>query len=392
MALVDLTQLDSPSDQPFVDLPAGLVDELIDNTGAIGSRVLEGFEHLRETRSALRAGLDDRKILGAEGDLPRAEPATVAAVDGSYAVDRLLTTGLCVCAAVGVEGLTPPHESRVWPDPKHRTFVTEESHSEETATVLRAVMVGYELELAEAAPHSVVMLDGTLALPIIYFNQAFDKAASAPQRKVASCFLERALPFLEAYEQMLTSPRSDKYYIGLPKYSTKSEVGTALAWPAAYDDGGLLRLLLQAGEYTKPMQLEKPPSPWHLSLKGLDGSQLDRAGEVVERIQAAMSNLWTCYYRPRSWLPAVRIEMAASIAGNQQQLANVLGGVKDQCAAPVMMEPYPIYMADRMVKSISTALPAIRQVVTQQACETYGGDVGEVFFGLHSYRSEAGAA
>lgn len=56
-----------------------------------------------------------------------------------------------------------------------------------------------------------------------------------------------------------------------------------------------------------------------------------------------------------------------------------------------MMEPYPIYMADRMVKSVATALPAIRQIVTQQACDNYAGDVSEVFFGLHSYRSEAGA-
>lgn len=385
-----MTQIDQPSSQPFVDLPAGLVDDLIDNTKAIGSRVLEGFEHLRENRADLRARLEDCRILGFEGDLPNAEPATVAAVDGSYAVDRLLTTDLCVCAAVGIEGLTPPTEDRVWPDPKHRTFVTEESHHEDTATVLRALMLGYELELARAAPHAIVMLDGTLTLPIIYFNQAFERAAGNASSKVGSGFLEASLGFLESYEQMLTSPRSDKYYIGLPKYSTKREVGTNLDWPSSYDDRGLLSLLLRAGEYTKPLQLEKPSSPWHLSVKGVEGEPGRSVSEVAERIGAAVSGLWTCYYRPRSWLPAIRIEMAAAIAGNQQQLANVLRGVKDQCAAPGMMEPYPIYMADRMVKSISTALPAIRQVVTQRACESYDGDVGEVFFGLHSYRSEAG--
>ncbi|HEU4738595.1 MAG TPA: DNA double-strand break repair nuclease NurA [Solirubrobacterales bacterium] len=385
-----MTSPDHISAQPFVDLPASLVDELIESTSAIGNRVLEGFEDLRLNRADLRSQMEAKQILGFEGDLPNAESATVAAVDGSYAVDRLLTTDLCVCAAVGIEGLTPPHEPRVWPDPKHRTFVTEEGHDEDTATVLRAIMLGYELALACAAPHTVVMLDGTLTLPIIYFNQAFERAAQHPSQKVSERFLEESLRFLDSYEQMVTSPRSDKYYIGLPKYSTKREIGATLGWPVAYDDRGLLSILLRAGEYTKPLELEKPSSPWHLSVKGVEGKEGDRATQIAGRIEAAVSNLWTCYYRPRSWLPAIRIEMAANIAGNPQQLANVLNGLKEQCAAPGMMEPYPIYLADRMVKSVSTALPAIRQVVTQQACDLYEGDVGEVFFGLHSYRSEAG--
>jgi hypothetical protein len=240
MAFVAVTELGLPTSQPFVDLPAGLVDELIDSTGAIGSRVLAGFEELRTRRGELRDQLEGDGILDFEGDLPDAEPATVVAVDGSYAVDRLLTTDLCVCAAVGIEGLTPPTETRSWPDPRHRTFVTEEAHDEDTATVLRAVMIGHELELARLAPHSIVMLDGTLTLPIIYFNQAFERAASSPQRRVSQRFLSSAPEFLEAYEQMLTSPRSDKYYVGLPKYSTKREIGTKLGWPPAYDDRALL--------------------------------------------------------------------------------------------------------------------------------------------------------
>lgn len=36
-----MTELGLPTTQPFTDLPAGLVDELIDSTGAIGTRVLE---------------------------------------------------------------------------------------------------------------------------------------------------------------------------------------------------------------------------------------------------------------------------------------------------------------------------------------------------------------
>lgn len=44
-----------------------------------------------------------------------------------------------------------------------------------------------------------------------------------------------------------------------------------------------------------------------------------------------------------------------------------------------------------MVKALARAIPAFRQVATQQVSERYEGEVGEVFFGMHGYRSESGA-
>ena len=55
-----------------------------------------------------------------------------------------------------------------------------------------------------------------------------------------------------------------------------------------------------------------------------------------------------------------------------------------------MLEPYPIYMADRMVKAVARAVPAFRQITTQRISEQYKGSVDEVFFAMHSYRSETG--
>ena len=56
-----------------------------------------------------------------------------------------------------------------------------------------------------------------------------------------------------------------------------------------------------------------------------------------------------------------------------------------------MLEPYPLYLADRTVKALARALPAFRQVTTQRIAEKHEGDVGEVFFAMHGYRSETGA-
>lgn len=55
-----------------------------------------------------------------------------------------------------------------------------------------------------------------------------------------------------------------------------------------------------------------------------------------------------------------------------------------------MLEPYPVYLADRMVKSLTRAIPAFRQITTQRISERYTGDIAEVFFAMNGYRSETG--
>ena len=90
------------------------------------------------------------------------------------------------------------------------------------------------------------------------------------------------------------------------------------------------------------------------------------------------------------WLPALRVEVSKGIGVNSHRLATVVQGLKQQCATPSMLEPYPIYLADRMVKALARAVPAFRQVTTQRISEHYKGDIGEVFFAMHGYRSDSG--
>jgi len=54
------------------------------------------------------------------------------------------------------------------------------------------------------------------------------------------------------------------------------------------------------------------------------------------------------------------------------------------------MEPYPLYMADRMVKHLAKSVPAFRQIASQRLAENYQGDIGEIFISLHGYRTESG--
>jgi hypothetical protein len=382
------------SESPFADLPAAMVEEVLEQTSLASELLIETFHQVKDQRAVRRKQLLDARVIVNESKYGYPPLPTTCATDGSYAVERLLTTDLAAAAAVAVEGLTPPSEKRYWDQPRHSTFVRAEVHHTDTTTVLRAVMLGNELLLATRAPHDLVMLDATLTLPIIYFNQALNKAPVTTFLHCSREFLMHCVDYLEAYLAILQSQRTDKNYAALPKYSTRREIGQEMNWPGEYDDRGILTLLLQPGELTEPRNLEEPDGEWHLntSLKSdlISEKQRKQANELAAEIIAQIKEIRVFYYKPQEWLPALRVEASQNIVTNHHRLASVLHGIKHQCATPAMLEPYPLYLADRTVKALARSVPAFRQVTTQRISERYAGDIGEVFFAMHGYRSEAG--
>lgn len=376
---------------PFVDLPALLVEEVLEKASAVGNELCETLRRLKEERARYRQILLDRRLILHESSFGYPPLPTTCGVDGSYAIERLLTADLTAAAAVAVEGLTPPSEKRHWEQPHHLTFVVSEVHHAETATILRAVMVGNELVLAMKAPHDLILLDGTLTLPIIYFNQALNQTQQASELRCTQEFLDHWEDYLEAYLTVLRAGRSDKNYVSLPKYSTRREIGRSLNWSGEHDDRGFLTLLLQAGELTRPLPLEQPEREWHMNWRGVSDRQ-ERARELATEIVDALGQVFVFYYKPHAWLPAIRAEVAREIATNSYRLGTVIQGLKHQCATAAMLEPYPIYLADRTVKALARAIPSFRQVATQRISQRYEGDIGEVFFAMHGYRSEMGGS
>jgi len=378
-------------ERPFGELPAALVDEVLKRTEDLSQKLLGDFEQLRTRRQEWREGLNRAGLLHRDVEVPYMPIPTTCGVDGSYAVERLLASDLVAAAAVAVEGLTPPSETRHWPEPRHQVWVETEAHETETDTILRALMIGMELELASRAPHEVVFLDGSLTTPLIYFNQALNKSRDVLHLHTTARFLERVPLVLKAYSKVLASTRSDRCWLAVPKYTTRREIGQEMGWPDTHDDRGLLSFLLEPGEYTSPKVLQQPSEPWHLNLVPLASATRQTAECIANEIVASLSEIQVVYYRPYPWLPALRLEMSRAVAENQARLATVLHGVRHQCGTPAVMEPYPLYMADRMVKQLPKAVPTFRQVTSQHIAENYQGNIGEVFLGLHGYRTESGA-
>lgn len=378
------------AERPFGELPSALVDEMLKRTENLGQKLLYDFEQVRARRDEWREGLKRAGMLRRDADVPYVPIPTTCGIDGSYAVERLLTSDLVVAAAVAVEGVTPPSDARHWPEPRHQVWVETEAHEAETSTVLRALMIGMELELASRAPHEIVFLDGSLTTPLIYFNQALNTSREIPHLQTTMHFLERASSMLEAYLAVLSSNRSDRCWLAVPKYTTRREIGRVMGWPDSHDDRGLLSFLLEPGKYTMPSALQQPPEPWHLNTEPLAVTGSRTIANIADQVVSALGEIHVIYYRPYPWLPALRLEMSRAIAQNTARLAMVLHGVRHQCGAPAVMEPFPLYLADRMVKHVPKAIPTVRQVTSQHIAETYQGDVDDIFFGLHGYRTESG--
>ena len=377
-------------ERPFAELPAALVEEVLERTHEVGNRLMVGFEDLRSQRDARREQLMQSGLLTRESDLEYVPIPTACGVDGSYAVERLLATDLVAAAAVAMEGLTPPSEVRFWPEPRHQVLIETEAHDADSRTIVRALMMGMELALAVQAPHDVVFIDGSLTTRLIFFNQALNQVAESMHLGVSQRLVEGMEGFLSCYRTILRSQRTDKSWIGSPKYTTRREIGKRLGWPESQDDRAMLTGILLPGEMTRPIPLEPPAQPWHINTSPLGNSRAGEVRALAAEVLARIVDIRVLYYRPYSWLPALRLETSRAVAETPGRLASLVHAVRHQCGAAAIKEPYPLYMADRMVKSLAAAIPTFRQVTSQRMAETYQGDVADVLLGLHGYRSESG--
>src|SRR5204863_10210813 len=83
---------------PFLDLPGALVEEVLQRTREVGHGLLDSFERIRNDRQIFREQLRSSGLLCRDSELEYPHIPTSCGVDGSYAVERLLTTDLATCA------------------------------------------------------------------------------------------------------------------------------------------------------------------------------------------------------------------------------------------------------------------------------------------------------
>jgi hypothetical protein len=373
-------------EQPFAELPEALVEEMLSKSEMVGENLYSAFKEIQENKEKIRRQLQDKNILKKDSEVGYPGIPTTCGVDGSYVVERLLATDFAACAAVATEGVTPPSEKRHWEKPHHRVLIHPEKHDPDTGTVIRGIMMEMELELAAKAPHDVVFLDGSFTTPLIFMNQAINKVLESDETIIGKNLIGKFGDFLDLYKIVLEAARTDKLWVSMPKYTTRRELGKKLSWPPHYDDRAILTTILSPDEFTTPIPLDQPLQPWHLRLPYND-KKLER---LISEVLSGIERLYVIHYKPHNWTPALRIEIASSIATNNSRIALLLQGIKYQCGTPSIIEPYPLYMADRMVKHLGSAIPAFRQTATRRMTELHRGDIGDIIFSMHGYRTESG--
>jgi hypothetical protein len=369
--------------EAFADLPDALVQDLLAKTTAVAEGVSRNLESLRDARGSMRAEAERRGWIRRKADLDVPREPSVVGIDGSYQLHRLTAVDLCAAASVAVEG-TSKEARRHWEMPHHRMWVECLGHSKNTTNTLRGLMISMELDLAAKAPHDLVLLDGSFIVLLIYLNQGLTSVGQAPQ-VLREEFQRRwhEENVLDRFVGLLASDRT----VAVPKYSSRNELAALLnnADLAETDGKTLATLILSPGEYTAPVPI------YHFG--GEDQEYHLPKGTCPEATQQTvnqhLADMRVIFFRPFGWAPAIRLELPRPIATGLPRLSLVLHGIERQYFSPAVIEPYPLFLADRMVKSLGAGVAVIEQAVAQHVVGQ-SADVETTLLCLQNYRTEGG--
>ncbi len=208
-------------------------------------------------------------------------------VDGAYVVERLLGTDLLFSCALITEGLFSKSQKEIFPSPpqspslptadNYEVFVYPEKHDAENAILARAIMLQMEINLAASSPYDVTYMDGSLTTALIHMYKAVnlikgENAEAVVDDNYDSSFVSKKIKsefegFLASYKKILLGDGAccNKFWVGVPKYTSRNDIGKDHNWPAVYDDRAILTIVLEPGEYTTPI-LFTDDEAWHSNL------------------------------------------------------------------------------------------------------------------------------
>ena len=395
MFKVDQSRSESPSST--LEIPASLMQKILDKTNDVGAVINESISNIQRNKEKYRSEIKD--LLCHEKIVERMD-LTVCGIDGSYIVERLLGTDLLFSCALFTEGIfsklgqqDQQQQQSISSLDNYGVFVHPEKHDEENALLARAIMLQMEIKLASSAPFDVIYIDGSLTTALIHMYKAVNMIKdndSLGSKKIKDDFEE----FLSNYKKILLGEsdndkdhysNNNKIWLGIPKYTSRNDIGQRLNWPSVYDDRAILTMVLETGEYTKPLLFTNEEG-WHHNLPYQNDTLEELMGDVIYGIR----KLHVVYYKPHPWSPAIRIELPFYIAEDKNKLEILLHNIKCQCEIPSIMEPFPLYMADRIAKKISPAISAYKQIIINQLINEPGQHEKDILFMMHSYRTESG--
>ncbi|SRR6266487_91254 len=379
-------------------LPEAMVAEMLKKHADVVNSLGNQLREVSLAKQSIRQKLEELGLVRNVNDiLGQRSYTTTVGIDGSFVVIKQLSLDTVAVAAVAVEGLVPPKETRHWEKPQHIVNIFPVPHNSENARLCRGMMFSYELQLANKAPHSVVFLDGSLTSQLIGVGQSlsaikeFEASGDLSAAELTGLIEERLEMTFKNYLNVLESPQVDRMFVGVPKYSSRNEVilrlikgGLRHTILTRLNDKGLLSTVLKAGEVVGPVPLTRDTDRWHLS--GVPA----KYHPLRDKITKAIEDLCVLYFKPSPAHPALRLEISKEAASNEHRLSSLLDALLDQARIAGVIEPYPIHIADMFVKQVHGALAELRDAALSDLVAMEGTSFSDVFLSLQNYRTEGG--
>ena len=346
----------------FGNLPDVMVQALLERSSEVSDALTDRVNELAEQQRSLRERAEAEGIIIKLPDsVPDAEGKTVVAVDGSATVERMAGTDVYAAAAVRVAGYgaevgTKPEKSKV---SMHQ--VEGLAHG---ARINQALMVMHECKLILESPADLVLVDGTIFTMILNVGIGLEEADDKhdPLSLALKCHWFGDRCDAEGLRDAIPSLLVAKRIASIPKRSTAAnefESFTAIFKGEYANMSGIAtaNLILKAGEYTKPLDLPTPR---------LFRGNAPMSSQYRADLNVLLEELQVVYFRPHEWSPAYRIELAPRVVLDEDLLQRQLALIRKQCVNSSMREPYPLYLADRFVRSLGKGMAAVVEAVRGQ--------------------------
>ncbi len=366
------------SSEGYARLPEDLLHDLLEGADTVVQEVADLLVPIFDSRDRLR------DALGTAGLIRRfnpVTPATIAGVDGGFAVERTAAVDLYLAVAVGVEGLAPT-SATIWDSNQYKSWSWVGKHEIDAERLARGIMVAQEVSILESAPHALRILDGSHLTLVIQLNAALSSSSNVVRAKAREIW--EGLDIINGLTSICNAPT----VVAMPKYDSSRTVAERLEGQLGFaisgDDKYLMGLVLEPGELLVPQQV--PPNPWQ-SLHFTPGNVADQTladGFASSIATLKNRNIDFTYYKPDEFSPAFRLELKRRSDGIDVDL--LCSTLSSQITGPFVREPYPQYLADVMAKSVGLGLTALQSAVHLGLSGMGRPEIAEML--IRSYRTE----
>ena len=363
--------------EAFGDLPDALINELLSRAQCIRNKANKHVDTQVRERKPLREQARKLGLINELPKMPNLPPQSVSAVDGSMVSKRLASFDFHAATALAVDGIgSDTSEDRSL----HDIVVHINPPQPYGREVTLALMFCMEYEIANKAidNRELVMLDGAFSTGLIAISKALVSAQNHNDALISDFFDRWTQKTMSNLPEIIVSDR----VIALPKRSSANEFATQtrLFNSREIDTNGrsTASLILDANEYSGPFCFDsRTPQTWPPGLYP----------EFWRDVSSRLEELQVVYFKPHDWSHAYRVEMTPKIASDENRRHKALDIIRGQTTNSAMMEPYPLYVADRFAKSLNKGTEAILQAVRSEIIHD-STDPELTFAMLNVYRTE----